>query len=71
MSNISSFQSPTLILPIVDGCVVFSGTGMVGAMLEPFMKNEVKASQTQVGLAFLATGLSYITTSLIAGQVSL
>ena len=58
-------------MPFIDNFIVFCGDGMIESMLEPHMKDAAGASQLDVGVAFLILGGLYMTSSLIAGFVSL
>ena len=46
------------------------GTGMVESMLEPHMKENANASQTEVGLTFMIYALVYTVAGLAAGYVN-
>ena len=59
-----------MLLPLFDNFVIVNGSGILESMLEPHMKNFAGANQSEVGLAFLLLGGSYLLISLISGFVS-
>ena len=63
------FKSPKILFPFVDNMICFVGTGMMEAMLEPYMINEVYGTHIDVGITFMIYALTYIIGSLIAGQL--
>ena len=63
-------QSMQLLLPLFDNFIALNGTGILESMLEPHMKNTAGASQSEVGMAFLIFGGSFLVSSLVAGCVS-
>jgi len=43
-----SLQSPTLMVPLLDNFTIFSGNGVIEAMLEPHLKHEAGFTQGNV-----------------------
>ncbi len=58
-----------MLLPYIDNFVVFSGNGMLEAMLEPHLKDEAGATQWDVAFTFLVMGGCYMVTSPLTGCV--
>ncbi len=50
---------------------MYSGNGMMTALLEPHLRKEASASQFDVAMAFLAMGGVYMITTPITGYVRL
>ena len=68
---ILQFQYPSIILPFLDNFVSVSATGIIDSMLEPYMKKETGATQMDVGISYLFSGLFYVIGNPIAGWVSI
>ena len=65
-----NIQSPKIFSSCVDNVICFMGTGMIESMLEPHMKENANASQTDVGLTFMIYALVYTVAGLSAGYVN-
>ena len=57
--------------PYFDAFLCASGTGMIEAMLEPHLKKQANASQTDVGFTFLIIGGVYMFSCPGCGIVSI
>ena len=58
-----------MFLPFLDNLSVVCGKLFVEGMLEPYMRNKLKASQEKIGYSFVLEGLAYTMSSLPAGLV--
>ena len=58
-----------MFLPYLDNFLIHCGIGMIESMLEPHLKQNAGATQTDVGIAFLIYGGVYMISSPIAGLV--
>ena len=56
-------------MPYLDNFFSYCGIGMIEAMLEPHLKRNAGATQTDVGITFLIYGSAYMISSPIAGLV--
>ena len=67
--HILSFKSPLIFLPFLDIFFSFFGNGMIESMLEPHLREDANATQTEIGITFLLLGGPYMVASPIMGYV--
>jgi hypothetical protein len=69
VQSILIFQHFSIILPFLDNFVCFFATGMIRGMLEPHLRKEANATQTEIGVTFFIQGGTYMISNPIAGMV--
>jgi len=65
------FQTPELFLPYLDVFTCYIGNGMTESLMEPHLKKEAGASQSEVAFAFAVLAGSYLVTMFTMGFVGI
>ena len=62
-----ALTTASIFVPFMDLFVSYLGYGMITSMLEEYLKNEINATEQQIGLTFTCLGLVYMVSSLSCG----
>jgi len=69
LSITAVFKNIEVLLPFIDAFVCFLGDGMAQAMMEPHLKKDANATQSQVALTFFILGGAFTIATPIVGHV--